>query len=80
MQVRGDVPSFQIPIAAAVAISMVLVPLTGLFAGLTIGLLSLDKVGLRVRDQEPKFLLIPPPFSLSHTASASFRSLWCAPP
>lgn len=48
-QVRGDVPSFQIPVAAAIAISFFLVPLSGLFAGLTIGLLSLDKVGLRVR-------------------------------
>ena len=48
LQVRGDVPSFQIPVAVAIAISALLVPLSGLFAGLTLGLLSLDKVGLRV--------------------------------
>lgn len=33
----------------SLAIAIVLVPLSGLFAGLTLGLLSLDLVGLRVR-------------------------------
>ncbi|EIE23075.1 DUF21-domain-containing protein, partial [Coccomyxa subellipsoidea C-169] len=37
-----------IPIWAAVIISLFLVPLSGLFAGLTLGLLSLDRVGLRI--------------------------------
>ncbi|CAL5222079.1 g4385 [Coccomyxa viridis] len=47
--IHGDVPSFPtLPIWAAILLSFVLVPLTGLFAGLTIGLLSLDNVGLRI--------------------------------
>lgn len=49
MQIHGDVPSFpHLPVWAAILLSFILVPLTGLFAGLTIGLLSLDNVGLRV--------------------------------
>lgn len=37
-----------LPFTACLAIAIVLVPLSGLFAGLTLGLLSLDLVGLRV--------------------------------
>ncbi len=48
MQIRGDVPLSALPVWATVLLSFLLVPLSGLFAGLTIGLLSLDKVGLRV--------------------------------
>ena len=56
LQIHGDVPSFPtLPIWAAILLSFILVPLTGLFAGLTIGLLSLDNVGLRVRVQETCF-------------------------
>ena len=50
VQIHGDLPSFpHFPIWAAILLSVFLIPLTGLFAGLTIGLLSLDNVGLRVR-------------------------------
>ena len=48
LQLKGNVDAFPIPVWAAVLISFFLVPLTGLFAGLTLGLLSLDRVGLRV--------------------------------
>ena len=50
VQIHGDLPSFpHFPVWAAILLSVFLIPLTGLFAGLTIGLLSLDNVGLRVR-------------------------------
>jgi hypothetical protein len=38
-----------LPVEISIALAIVLVPLSGLFAGLTLGLLSLDLVGLRVR-------------------------------
>ncbi|BDA50022.1 Metal transporter CNNM4 [Coccomyxa sp. Obi] len=47
-QLKGNVDAFPIPVWAAILISLFLVPLTGLFAGLTLGLLSLDRVGLRI--------------------------------
>lgn len=53
LQLEGNVDAFPIPIWAAVIISLFLVPLSGLFAGLTLGLLSLDRVGLRVRMRAP---------------------------
>lgn len=49
LQLKGNVDAFPIPVWAAILISFFLVPLTGLFAGLTLGLLSLDRVGLKVR-------------------------------
>lgn len=57
VQLKGNVDAFPIPIWAAVLISLILVPLTGLFAGLTLGLLSLDRVGLRVSCAETPVLL-----------------------
>jgi hypothetical protein len=41
--------SIGLPLPATIALAALLVPLSGLFAGLTLGLLSLDLVGLRVR-------------------------------
>lgn len=49
----GDIPGGGagpegLPVLFSIGLAIVLVPLSGLFAGLTLGLLSLDLVGLRV--------------------------------
>lgn len=46
---QADDVSFALPLWAALLSSFFLVLLSGLFSGLTLGLLSLDLVGLRVR-------------------------------
>eukprot|EP00884_Botryococcus_braunii_P022307 jgi/Botrbrau1/8760/Bobra.0090s0032.1 len=45
----GGGPGFGgLPVSVSIGLAIVLVPLSGLFAGLTLGLLSLDLVGLRI--------------------------------